>query len=184
MSALLPTLRSIGGLLRGPLDLLYRLCGYIAALFLIAILGIIVAQMMARWTGHVFPGSTSYAGYCMAAASFFALAYTLNHGAHIRVTLLLTKLGRWRRFAELWCFGVGAALACYFAWFAVKGIRISIMINDVSQGQDATPLWIPQLSMGIGTIVLAVCLVDHWVRLVFGGNLAIADESVEDHHTE
>ena len=30
-----------------------------------------------------------------AAASFFALAYALNRGAHIRVSLLLTKLGRW-----------------------------------------------------------------------------------------
>ena len=36
-----------------------------------------------------FPGSTEYAGYAMAATSFFALAYTLTQGAHIRVSILL-----------------------------------------------------------------------------------------------
>lgn len=180
LSPLQPVLRP----LRRGLDGLYTGCGYLAALFLILLIGIIVVQMSARWFGFVFPGSTDYAGYCMAAASFFAMAYTLNHGAHIRVTLVLSRLGRWRRLAELWCFGIGALLACYFAWFAVKGVRISHMINDISQGQDAWPLWIPQTSMAIGTIVLAICLVDHWLRLLVGGPLAIGDGSVEDHHTE
>ena len=63
----------------------------IAALFLILLLLVIVAQMAARWTGQQFPGSTDYAGYCMAAASFLALAHTLNRGAHIRVALLLSQ---------------------------------------------------------------------------------------------
>jgi hypothetical protein len=43
-------------LLRRSLDALYLAGGVLGALFLIAILLLIVAQMMARWTGHVFPG--------------------------------------------------------------------------------------------------------------------------------
>ena len=87
--------------------------------------------MTARWSGQQFPGSTDYAGYCMAAASFFALAYALNRGAHIRVSLLLSALGRWRRAGEIWCFAIGSALACligalillvaYFAGVALLG---------------------------------------------------------------
>jgi Tripartite ATP-independent periplasmic transporters, DctQ component len=92
--------RAIGRRLRPWLDRLYDLCGGLAALFLIVLLLIIVAQMAARWSGQQFPGSTDYAGYCMAAASFLALAHTLNRGAHIRVALLLTRLGRWRRLAS------------------------------------------------------------------------------------
>ena len=76
--------------LRRALDALYLAGGVVAALFMIAILVLIVLQMLARWTGQVFPGATDYAGYCMAAASFFAFAYALNHGAHIRVSLMLT----------------------------------------------------------------------------------------------
>ena len=51
------------------------------AVFLLAILGLIVAQMVARRTGNVFPGGTNYAGYAMAGASFLALAYALNKRA-------------------------------------------------------------------------------------------------------
>lgn len=165
-------MRAAARALRGALDTLYRGCGAVAACFLVLLLAIIVAQMAARWTGQVFPGATSYAGYCMAASAFFALAYALNHGAHIRVNLLLSRLGRFRRWGELWCFGLGAAIAAYFAWYAIKTTYWSWKLNDVSQGQDAWPLWIPQIPMSIGTVVFAVALADHLVRLLFGGHPA------------
>jgi len=159
----------LGAALRPWLDRLYELCGAIAALFLLTLLGIIVLQMAARWSGLQFAGSTDYAGYCMAAASFFALAHALNRGAHIRVSLVLTRLGRWRRAGEIWCFGVGAALACYFAYFAIKAVRVSYVLNDISQGRDATPLWIPQLGMAIGGSLFALALVDRLIRVAAGG---------------
>jgi TRAP-type C4-dicarboxylate transport system permease small subunit len=173
--------RTIGHALRLWLDRLYDLCGAIAALFLILLLLIIVAQMTARWTGRQFPGSTDYAGYCMAAASFLALAHALHRGAHIRVALLLTRLGRWRRAGELWCFGIGAALGCYFAFYAIKAVRISYQLNDISQGQDATPLWIPQLAMALGTTLLAVALVDRFLRITLGGSWQLDEPPERDH---
>jgi len=39
------------------LDRIYFASGVVAALFLIAILALIVIQMVARWTGEVFPGA-------------------------------------------------------------------------------------------------------------------------------
>lgn len=169
------TLIGIGRFLRPWLDRLYDLSGAIAALFLIAILAIISLQMGARWSGLQFPGSTDYAGYCMAAASFFAMAHAFNHGAHIRVSLFLTRLGRWRRAGELWCLGVAAILACFFAIYAVKAIQVSIKLNDISQGQDATPLWIPQLAMAFGTSLFALCLIDRFLRVLFGGSYQLGE---------
>jgi len=99
------------GAIRKSLDGLYLAGGALAALFMVAILVVIVWQMNARWWGFVAPGATDYAGYCMAGASFLALAYALNHGAHIRVSLFLTKMGRWRRVGELWCYTVATATA-------------------------------------------------------------------------
>ena len=160
---------SAGRALRVSLDALYRLCGGIAACFLVLILAIIVAQMVARWTGQTFPGATSYAGYCMAASAFFAMAYALDHGAHIRANLLLSRMGGARRWGESWCFGIGSAIAIYFSYYAIKTTYWSWKLNDVSQGQDAWPLWIPQVSMSIGTTVLALALVDHLVRVLFVG---------------
>ena len=162
------------------LDGLYRICGVIAALFLVAVLLIILAQIGARWLGLQFPGSTSYAGYATAGASFFALAYTLNHGAHIRVSLVISRLtGTARRVAELWCLSVATGLSVYFAWYAIKAVRVSHMIRDISQGQDATPLWIPQLVMAIGTVVLAIAFADHLIRLLLGHELTTDERPQE-----
>jgi len=167
------------GLVRRFLDGLYLTGGLIGAGFLILILVIIVAQMVARWSGFVLPGSTAYAGYCMAAASFFSLAYALNHGAHIRVTLLLSKMGRFRRLGEIWCFGVATFLSGYFAWYAWAGVQTSIMINDISQGQDATPLWIPQIAMGLGTTLLFIAFADNLIRVFVFGTHGIEAETVK-----
>ncbi len=173
-----------GRALRRILDGLYLAGGVLAAGFMIAILVIIVLQMLARWTGHVFPGATDYAGYCMAAASFLAFAYALNHGAHIRVSIALNALGTRRFWLELWCFGIGSVTTAYFAWYAVRGTWYSWKLHDISQGQDATPMWIPQIAMSVGTIVLAVCFCDHLVRLVFTGQHGIRSDLADQSHGE
>lgn len=170
--------------LRRFLDMLYLAGGAIAACFMIAILTLIVLQMLARWTGQVFPGATDYAGYCMAGASFFAFAYALNHGAHIRVSILLNALGDRRYWLEIWCFTIGAAASTYFAWYAVRGTYWSWKLKELSQGLDATPVWIPQLSMSIGTVLLAIAFWDHLVRLVFTGKHGIHADLIDQSHAE
>ncbi len=165
------------------LDGLYLTCGVVAALCLIAILVLIVLQMLARWTGEVFPGAPSYAGYCMAGASFFAFAHALNRGSHIRVSILLNALGpRARRVLETWCFSLGALLAWYVAYYAAKATYFSWKFKDISQGQDATPLWIPQTAMVIGVIVFAIALSDHLFSLITTGKHRIQTETVEQGH--
>lgn len=156
--------------LRVILDRLYVAGGVIAAFFLVAVLLIILAQMITRWIGIPFPGSTNYAGYCMAAGSFFAFAHALNSGSHIRVNLLLNRLRDWRQWAELWCLGVATCLAAYLAWFACKTIYWSYLLNDISQGQDQTPLWIPQLSMAAGAILVCIALADNFFTRLLTGN--------------
>ena len=167
------------------LDGVYFACGIVAALFLIAILVLIVIQMLARWTGEVFPGAPDYAGYCMAAASFFAFTHALNRGAHIRVSMLLNAVGSGvRRIMEIWCFAIGTALGWYFVYYASKATYWSWKFHDVSQGQDATPLWIPQMSMVIGSVVLAIALTDHLIHVLISGDHRIEADVVEQSHGE
>jgi TRAP-type C4-dicarboxylate transport system permease small subunit len=170
---------------RSFLDGLYFTGGVIAALFLIAILALIVLQMVARWTGEVFPGAPDYAGYCMAAASFFAFAHALNRGAHIRVSILINAVGPLgRRVLETWCFTIATALAWYFSYYAGKTAWESWKFKDVSQGQDATPLWIPQMAMVIGAILLAIALTDNLINVLFNGGHRIKSDTVEQSHGE
>ena len=131
---------------------------------------LILVQASGRWLGLSLPGTADYAGYCMAASSFLALAYTLGAGEHIRVTLFLQRLPKnMRRIGELWCLLAGSFLACYFAFYSIKMVRVSYAINDISQGPDATPLWIPQIGMAVGTTVLALAFVDHFIAVLRGG---------------
>ena len=153
--------------LRIILDGLYRIGGYLAGFFLLAILVAICVQVLARWIGVQAPGSQAYAGYFMAASAFFALAFTFGEGGHIRVGLFLNALGEKRRLGEVFCLTIGSLVTGYFAWFAVKGTIWSHKFHEVSQGQDATPLWIPQVAMAAGTTLLFISVVDSLIQTVF-----------------
>ncbi len=168
-------------LLRVVLDALYRWAGYVAAVFLILILCFVSMQMISRWVGEVVVGGPDFTGYCMAAASFLALPYALNSGSHIRVNLLLNALGRFRRFGEIWCWAVASYLTYLFARYAIKLTYESYRFNDISQGQDAWPIWIPQMSMVIGTVLLAICAFDNLISTLFTGKDNIRSAGVDVH---
>ena len=172
---------------------------------------LIVAQMGARWAGITFEGSTEFAGYAMAATSFFALAHAFSRGAHIRVSILLNLNSFTRMWLDAGAMLVAAIIATYFARYAVKTNFLSEMLNDRTQGQDQipewvlsflsmfgtapgkwgaiwektgdawiyTPVWVPQLPMSVGTILLAIALWDHLIRLLVTDETAIKGETVE-----
>jgi TRAP-type C4-dicarboxylate transport system permease small subunit len=169
-------------MVRRTLDFLYTVSGVAAALCLIAILCLIVAQMVARWTGEIFPGAPDYAGYAMAAASFLALANALGRGAHIRVSILLNAVSPpVRRWLDLWCFAIGAAVMWYFTYYAYWFVFWSWKFNEVSQGQDATALWIPQSVMVIGGGLMAIALTDNFFHVLLKGEHRIVRDTVDDH---
>ena len=153
--------------LRSFLDKLYLGAAYIAAFGLLMILLIIVYNMVARWTGGTAMGATAYAGYAMATSAFLAMAYTLNQDGHIRVKMLLSKLGKYRKWGERWCYGMGSLLSIYYFYYAARGAHFSYILNDISQQDDAWPMWIPQMTMVIGTLILAIAFVDRFYQVVF-----------------
>jgi TRAP-type C4-dicarboxylate transport system permease small subunit len=100
----------------------------------------------------------------MAASGFLALAHTLKRGEHIRVTLILEHLGpRARRVLGLVALVAAMLLSALFAYYSARLAFQSWQFNDISTGNDATPLWIPQLAMAAGTLVLVIAFVDELV---------------------
>lgn len=144
--------------------MLYDAAAWAAAFFMVGVLLMVLASVVGRLVGFNLRGSDAYAGYCMAAASFLALAHTLKRNEHIRVTLLLERFGpRVTHLLEVWCHGAGTFFCAALAIFSVRLAWQSHTFNDISQGNDATPLWIPQISMAVGAIVLLVAMVDDFV---------------------
>ena len=64
---------------------------------------------------------------------------------------------------ELWALGAGTFLALLFAWYSVRLAWQSHLFNDISTSNDATPLWLPQLGMALGAVVMALACMDEWV---------------------
>lgn len=167
--------------MRTVLDRFYLACGVLGATFLFAILAVVITQvafnvvdfiayrLAGRAIGLLVPSYASFAGYCLASSTFFALAYAFNAGAHIRVTLVLQQMpGRVRYGSEIFSALIAAGLSAYFAWYALSLMRESLRFGDVSSGLVPIPLWIPQLAMAIGAAALTVATVDRAIRAIRG----------------
>lgn len=126
-------------------------------------------------------GTDAYAGYCMAAAGFLALAHTLRRGEHIRVSLLLAHAGAARPWLERLCLALALFVSGLLAWYSVHLARQSHAFNDVSTANDATPLWIPQIGMALGTVLLAIAFLDAFVGAWRAGPVAPAAPAAPSH---
>ena len=150
--------------MRRALDALFNGAAALAAVCMVGLLLMVLLSIVSRQLQFHVPGTDAYAGYLMAAAGFLALAHTLKRGEHIRVTLLLAALpGRWKKGMELWALAFATVLGSLFAFYCCRLAWQSHSFHDISTGSDATPLWLPQLAMAAGTLILAIAFLDELV---------------------
>jgi TRAP-type C4-dicarboxylate transport system permease small subunit len=151
------------------LDRLYAAGGILAAILLVLIALFTLAQVVGRLLGILVPDAGELAGYAMAGATFLALASTFRSGGHIRVNLLLAHVPPGlRRALEIWCLALFVLIGGMFAVFSVQQVLDSHSFGDVSTGMITIPLWIPQLSMALGAILLEIALIEEFVNVVRG----------------
>ncbi|MFB1018339.1 MAG: TRAP transporter small permease [Burkholderiaceae bacterium] len=116
----------------------------------------IVTRLVNGWT---ISGLDGYAGYAIAATLFLALPSAFLGGDHVRVTILTNKAkGKARDRLDYLALCAGVALSTYVAWFSCRLVWQSHVFHDVAPTGDATPMWIPQLSMALGCVGLAVAV--------------------------
>ena len=147
---------------------IYRFSGYIAALFLILVATFILIGIASRIFGFYIRGLAEYSGYCMAASSFFALAYTFVEGGHIRITLFLEKVsGAKKNLLEIWCLIIASFYSGYVAFYFIKMLKISYEFQERSEGADEILIWIPQTSVAIGSLIFFVCVFHQFILKIF-----------------
>ena len=164
--------------MRSLLNGLFNATGYLAGVFMIGTLLAVLSSIFGRIVPALeLHGADAYAGYCMAASAFLALATTLRRGEHIRVTLIINHLSPpVRRRLDVFCHFVALGVSALLAWYSIRLVSQSLEYHDISTGLDATPLGIPQLGMASGTSVLALAFVVDLVDLLTGKK--VKDESV------
>jgi TRAP-type C4-dicarboxylate transport system permease small subunit len=147
--------------MRHLLDSIYAALAWLAMAALAAAFGIIALGVLARQLHWDIQGLDGYAGYAIAAALFLALPATFQRNEHIRVTLLMEKVSeRWRRALQVWSLLAASALSLFLAWSCVRLVWMSRTTHDIAQTMDATPLWLPQMSLAIGAAGLALACLD------------------------
>lgn len=172
--------------MRSFLDRLFEGAGYLAGLFMIGTLLAVLSSIFGRYIPALeLQGADAYAGYCMAASAFLAMASTLRRGEHIRVTLLINRLSpRAHRRLDIFCHVLALAVSGALAWYSIRLARQSLAFNDISTGLDATPLWIPQLGMALGTTLFALAFAADLVDLMTGRKVRQEPREGEPAHIE
>ena len=103
----------------------------------------------------------------MAAASFFALSYTFVEGGHIRITLFLEKLsGTKKKYLEIWCLSITGFFSGYLAYFFFKMLIISYKFQERSEGADEILIWIPQISVAIGSTIFFISVLHQFILII------------------
>ncbi len=145
------------------------ICLLVVCQVLLNLLDRIMTLLTGSAIGLTIPSYSDFTGFLLVGASFLALAHTLREGAHIRVVLLLGRLpDNVRKILEVWCVGFSLSLTLYFTWFTAKLTLESYSYNDLSPGMIAIPIWIPQSAMLFGLVILAITLIDEFVRVCRG----------------
>ena len=166
-------------MIRRGLDALYAVGAALAALSLLGIFLVMMAQVVLRSLNLQFPGADDISAYLCVSTTFFALALTFKRGELIRVGLLLEKLAPGpRRVMELVALSFAAVGCAYAVWWTADDVLFSYEIEDMAQGALAVPLWIPKLAMPLGAGVLLVAVLDELATVIRGGrpNYVIAAE--------
>ena len=146
---------------------LYLLSGYMAAMFLVFVAIFILTGIASRLFGFYIRGLAEYSGYCMAASSFLALAYTFREKGHIRITLFLEKANEnIKRVLELWCLSVATFFTGFLSFYFIKMLIISIDFKERSEGADEIYIWIPQTAVAIGSTIFFVCVLHNFILLI------------------
>jgi len=146
---------------------IYNFSGFVAAFFLILVAVFILTGIASRIFGFYIRGLAEYSGYCMAASSFFALAYTFIDGGHIRITLFLEKTsGLKKNFLEIWCLIIASFFSGYLAYYFIKMLIISYKFQERSEGADEILIWIPQTSVAIGSSIFFICVFHQFILTI------------------
>ncbi|MEM9050319.1 MAG: TRAP transporter small permease [Pseudomonadota bacterium] len=141
------------------LERVYIWSGYGAGALLVLLCSLILYSVLARLLGLYLGGVNDLAGYVMATSTFMALSYTFRSNGHIRVGLVIQRFaGRSRRGLEILCLAIMSAVIWFFAWYMGRLVYFAYIFGERSEGADATPLWIPQSSVALGSILFAIAV--------------------------
>jgi TRAP-type C4-dicarboxylate transport system permease small subunit len=132
----------------------------ICSLFLLAMIVMIGAEAIARnILGTSLQVTDEVGGYLLVALTFLSMSVAESHGAFHRVEFVQMRLSPSARIVSQIIFDlISLAASALVTWQLIRLALNSFRAEDVAPTPLATPLWMPQSSMGIGMALLCLAL--------------------------
>lgn len=162
-------------LLLDGIDHLCRIDGWMAGLCLVLLTSLLLGEVFLRaasgvltFLPHDIKVAWEYSSYLMAATFTFGAAMTLRSGGHIRVTLLLVRLGPgMRQLAEIACAFAGLLMSGFLTYAMIRFTWTAFDRGQTSISSE-TPLWIPEAVVTFGILLLALQFLARFIQAMLG----------------
>lgn len=132
----------------------------ICELLLLAMMILIIAEVVARsFFSTSLQFVDEYASYTLVWVTYLGISVALHDGALFSVGIVADRLsGRVRAALQVAWDMLGLAFSVTLAWQSVRQVMSSYERDMVAPTVVATPLWLPQLVMPIGSALLVLVL--------------------------
>ena len=149
-------------------DRLYFLLGYVCGLELLLLAFFITYQVVARKLGWPqAPGGDTMAGYVLAMAVTWAFSYSLRSDAHVRIDVLLPRMGPRVRAVADWLALMGIAfLGLITSWKMWEAVIRDYERGSVTNDYPLTPLFIPKIVVSLGFTLLVVTALQMMLSMI------------------
>jgi TRAP-type C4-dicarboxylate transport system permease small subunit len=138
-----------------------------SSLLIIMALFIVVDVMGRAFLGRSTIICEEYSGYLLVALVFLAFAHTLSQGAHIRISVIISRFpSRIQDYLEAFVSTLAIVFVIYFAfqlWVMAKTYYYGMV---TSQSYIPMPLFIPSSLMLIGSILLILQFFIHILNVL------------------
>ena len=140
--------------------------GYLAALVLLAIIGLTMVEVVSRYVlRNPLILSDELGGYALVAVTFLGLAYCAQEKGHIRITFLVERMNPrtigWIRVITL---SLGLLFIAVAAWVSWQFLADSFARGMRSNSMLMLPLKWPQMVMPVGFTLFALVLAGQLAR--------------------
>jgi TRAP-type C4-dicarboxylate transport system permease small subunit len=140
---------------------LCRAGAFLSALFMGLIVLLIVVEIFLR---SLFNASTlitaEYSGYFLVSVVALGLGYTMQHRAHIRITLIWDRLSSaMKRRIDILMGTISSAICLFAIYYSILMVYETYSLGMRADSIVETPLWIPQLAVPVGIFLLFLQLI-------------------------
>ena len=138
-----------------------RLCGLLSKAALVAMMVLIAAELVLRNVFHVsWESSEEMSSYLLVALTFLSLATCQVYGGYHELLIVKERLSpRARLWLEIAMQALCLACAAVLTWYFMRMVIGDWKSDERSLTALRVPLWLPRLTMPLGTAALCVALV-------------------------